>query len=193
MRTIWVTVIPIINWWSLSDDKRGDLPGHIADLGPCATDISLVCRLPLFYLNCFANFKYIFVWSWKCIGMEKWEAIKLFCPGRHRSWGSPFFYVHCTVYSHCSSIIVLVFCVNNIPQATPHVKLTPGGWRQKKRRGDILERLNSPFWKSSFTTVIQAFLLGNLSAPWYELRSSDTPALLPSHRNPWHKVRSLIK
>ena len=111
MRTIWVTVIPIINWWSLSDDKRGDLPGHIADLGPCATDISLVCRLPLFYLNCFANFKYIFVWSWKCIGMEKWEAIKLFCPGRHRSWGSPFFYVHCTVYSHCSSIIVLVFCV----------------------------------------------------------------------------------
>ena len=27
-----------------SDDRRGDLPGHIADLALCATDLHLVCR-----------------------------------------------------------------------------------------------------------------------------------------------------
>ena len=27
-----------------SDDRRGDLPRHIADLAPCATDLHLVCR-----------------------------------------------------------------------------------------------------------------------------------------------------
>ena len=139
MRTIWVTVIPIINWWSLSDDKRGDLPGHIADLGPCATDISLVCRLPLFYLNCFANFKYIFVWSWKCIGMEKWEAIKLFCPGRHRSWGSHFFMytVQCTVTVPPSLFLFFVWIIFHRRLLMSSLLLEDGG----KRKEEVI------FWK----------------------------------------------